>query len=249
MSEKKPSKKNNVIRLVSLVAVLAIVAAIWILKNPVDTANSAATPTNTVATQATNLPEATEAAKSSSTASPTDNPTEMPAATATKLDAATATPVVTNTPAVSSSATEVPAAAADASIVIDNTLSVTKVDMDAWKSYGLPIIVDFGADSCIPCKEMAPVLKKLNEDWNGKVLVKFVDVWKHGDAAAGFPLTVIPTQFIFGADGKPYVPSKTIGIEFTQYQLKESKEHVYTAHQGGLTEEQIRAIMKELGVE
>ncbi len=48
---------------------------------------------------------------------------------------------------------------------------------------GFPIIIDFGADSCIPCKEMAPVLKKLNEEWQGKVIVKFVDVWKYPDAA------------------------------------------------------------------
>lgn len=249
MSENKPPKKNNAIRLVSLIAILAIVAVIWILKNPTDTTKNAAAPTNTVTSQATNLPEPTEEAKSSSTATPTASPTEMPAATATKFDTATATPAVTNTPTVTSSATFVPAAAADASIVIDNTLSVTKVEMDIWKSYGIPILIDFGADSCIPCKQMAPVLKKMNEEWNGKVLVKFVDVWKHGDAAANLPLTVIPTQFIFGADGKPYVPSKTIGIEFSQYQLEETGEHVYTTHQGGLTEEQIRAIMKELGVE
>jgi len=249
MSENKSSKKNNVIKLVSLAAILVIVAGVWILKNPADTVSDAAAPTNTAATQATNLPEATEEAKSTSTAAPTASPTEIPVAAATKLDTATAAPVVTNTPAVSPAATDVPAAAADAPIVIDNTLSVTKVDLDTWKSYGIPIIIDFGADSCIPCKEMAPVLAKMNEEWNGKVLVKFVDVWKNGDAAANLPLSVIPTQFIFGADGKPYVPSKSNGMAFNQYQLKETGEHVYTTHQGGLTEEQIRAIMKELGVE
>ena len=249
MSENKSSKKNNVIRLVSLVAIFAILAVIWILKNPADTTNNAPLPTNTTTSKATNLPDVTATPLISSTATPTASPTKMPTATATKLATATATPVVTNTPAVSSSATDAPAAASDSSIVIDNTLSVTEVDIDTWKSYGMPIIIDFGADSCIPCKQMAPVLKKMNEEWNGKVLVKFVDVWKHGEAAENFPLSVIPTQFIFDADGKPYVPSKTIGIEFTQYQLKETGEHVYTAHQGGLTEEQIRAIMKELGVE
>ncbi|OLN32939.1 Thioredoxin [Desulfosporosinus metallidurans] len=40
-------------------------------------------------------------------------------------------------------------------------------------------MIDFGADSCVPCKEMAPVLKKLNTEMQGKAIVKFVDVWKN----------------------------------------------------------------------
>lgn len=31
-------------------------------------------------------------------------------------------------------------------------------NLDELKSYGLPMIIDFGSDSCIPCKEMAPTL-------------------------------------------------------------------------------------------
>ena len=41
----------------------------------------------------------------------------------------------------------------------DFFLEVTEpLDFDRLKSYGLPIMIDFGADSCAPCKEMAPVL-------------------------------------------------------------------------------------------
>ena len=50
------------------------------------------------------------------------------------------------------------------------------IDLEELKSYGLPIIIDFGADSCVPCKEMAPVLEKLNEELKGKAIVLFVDV-------------------------------------------------------------------------
>ena len=128
-------------------------------------------------------------------------------------------------------------------------LEAGEIDMEQLKSYGLPIIIDFGADSCIPCKEMAPVLKKLNEEWQGKVIVMFVDVWKNPEAASQFSVQVIPTQFFFDAQGKPYVPSESIDLPFDMYATKETQEHVYTAHQGGLTEEQIKGIFKEMGVE
>lgn len=48
------------------------------------------------------------------------------------------------------------------SIQSDNfTLEVDSIELDNLKSYNIPIIIDFGATECIPCKEMAPVLKKL----------------------------------------------------------------------------------------
>ena len=131
----------------------------------------------------------------------------------------------------------------------DFVLSVSEIDLDQLKSYGLPIIIDFGADSCIPCKEMAPVLEKMNEEWQGKVIVKFVDVWKNPKAADNFPVQVIPTQFIFDAEGKPYVPSDEGELQFQMYSLNETKEHFYTSHQGGLTEENVRAIFAEMGIE
>ena len=115
-------------------------------------------------------------------------------------------------------------------------------------SYELPIIIDFGADSCIPCKEMAPVLKTLNVEMQGAAIIKFVDVWKNEDVANDFPIQVIPTQIFINADGTPYVPSDDIKIEFTMYSTKDTNEHVFTIHQGGLTEDQMRRILTDMGV-
>lgn len=53
---------------------------------------------------------------------------------------------------------------------------------------------------------MAPVLQKLNKEMQGKAIVKFVDVWKNENAAADFPVDLIPTQFYFDKDGNPFVP-------------------------------------------
>lgn len=131
----------------------------------------------------------------------------------------------------------------------DFALEATAIDLDLLKSYGLPIVIDFGADSCIPCKEMAPVLKKLNQDMQGKVIVKFVDVWKNKTAASDFPVQVIPTQFFFDKEGNPFVPKDADAMQMMLYSTKDTNKHVYTAHQGGMTEEQLRAVLKEMGVE
>jgi thioredoxin 1 len=132
--------------------------------------------------------------------------------------------------------------------IADFVLEATSIDLDALKEYNLPIIIDFGADSCIPCKEMAPVLKTLNAEMQGKAIIKFVDVWKNGDAANDFPVQVIPTQVLINADGTPYVPSDDNGIKFDMYSLKDTGEHAFTVHQGGLTEDQMRAILADMGV-
>lgn len=131
----------------------------------------------------------------------------------------------------------------------DFALNATELDLEQLKSYGLPIMIDFGADSCVPCKEMAPILKELNEKYQDKVIVKFVDVWKDQSMAEGFPLEVIPTQFFFDKEGKPYVPSDPEAMQMMMYSTKDTNEHVYTAHQGGMNKEQILAVFKELGVE
>ena len=131
-----------------------------------------------------------------------------------------------------------------------NPLEISSVDLVKIKSYGVPFVIDFGSDSCIPCKQMAPVLKTLHDEFQGKAIVHFVDVWKNQSAATDFPVSVIPTQVFYNADGTPFVPSKELSkeIEFTQYSSKANNEHVFTVHQGGVTEEQMRKIFAEMGV-
>lgn len=132
------------------------------------------------------------------------------------------------------------------------TLAATEaIDFEALAEYGLPVIVDYGSDSCIPCQQMAPVLETMNEEMTGKAFIKFVDVWKYADAAKNIPVQVIPTQVLVNADGTPFVPSDELAqtIEFILYSSRETGEHVFTVHQGGMTEEQMRLILAEMGVE
>ncbi|MGH4118206.1 thioredoxin family protein [Clostridium sp.] len=138
-------------------------------------------------------------------------------------------------------------------VINDNSsfdLHVTDtLDIEKLKSYGLPIMIDFGADSCAPCREMAPLLVELNEELGGKVIIKFVDIWKYQSLAEGYPISVIPTQVFFDKHGKPYTPKDTKAFQMKMYSSKETNEHVYTTHEGGMSKEQLLAIFKEMGME
>ena len=67
---------------------------------------------------------------------------------------------------------------------------------------GLPRLVDLGADKCIPCKMMAPILEELRTEYAGVFEVHFIDVWKNSGAGREFGIKVIPTQIFFDGSGK-----------------------------------------------
>lgn len=91
-------------------------------------------------------------------------------------------------------------------------------------SRGYPVLLDIGGGECVPCKAMKPVLEELNEEWQNKVIVKFVDYWQYPDLADQFNFSVIPTQFFYDEDGK-----------------------LYTTHQGQITKDEVKEIFKEMG--
>jgi len=95
---------------------------------------------------------------------------------------------------------------------------------------------------------MAPVLKKLNEELRGKAIIRFVDVWKYQSLSTGYPINVIPTQILFDANGNPYTPKGSNAAQFILYSSKDTTKHVFTAHEGGMTEAMIRAALVEMGM-
>jgi thioredoxin 1 len=81
------------------------------------------------------------------------------------------------------------------------------VDIDSFKPVQiagteLPVLVDLGADKCIPCKKMAPILEELKKEYEGRLIVDFIDVWKNPDEAPKYGVKLIPTQIFFDASGK-----------------------------------------------
>lgn len=134
---------------------------------------------------------------------------------------------------------------------VDNnefTLKVTEqLDIEKLKSYGLPIVIDFGSDDCIPCKRMAPVLEELNSELQGKAIVKFVDIWKYPKFAEGYPISAIPTQIFITAEGKPYNPSDAESKSLKIYN-DDSGKHTFTVHEGGIYKDELLSILKEMGL-
>lgn len=65
----------------------------------------------------------------------------------------------------------------------------------------LPRLVDIGADKCIPCKMMAPILEELKKEYDGIFNVDFIDVWKNPDAGKEYNIKMIPTQIFFDSAG------------------------------------------------
>ncbi|MBE3134819.1 MAG: thioredoxin family protein [Acidobacteria bacterium] len=66
----------------------------------------------------------------------------------------------------------------------------------------LPRLVDVGADKCIPCKAMAPILEELRQEYAGRLRVDFIDAWKYPDQAVPFNVYGIPTQIFFDPSGR-----------------------------------------------
>lgn len=66
----------------------------------------------------------------------------------------------------------------------------------------IPRLLDLGADKCVPCKMMVPVLDDLTKGYKGKLKVEFIDVWKNPSAGEKYKIQVIPTQIFFDAKGK-----------------------------------------------
>ena len=66
----------------------------------------------------------------------------------------------------------------------------------------LPRLVDVGADKCIPCKAMVPVLEELRRECAGRLQVDFIDAWKYPEQAEPFKVYGIPVQIFFDPSGR-----------------------------------------------
>jgi thioredoxin 1 len=86
--------------------------------------------------------------------------------------------------------------------VINNSQTVAVQTQQLGETKKLPRLVDLGADKCIPCKMMAPILEELKQDYAGTINVEFIDVWKEPDRAKEYGISIIPTQIFFDASGK-----------------------------------------------
>ncbi|MBD9435449.1 thioredoxin [Pseudoxanthomonas sp. PXM03] len=79
--------------------------------------------------------------------------------------------------------------------VFDATTETFEADV-LRKSLEVPVLVDFWATWCGPCKTLGPILEKLAGEYNGAFLLAKVDVDKEQQIAAAFQIRSVPTVFL-----------------------------------------------------
>ena len=78
------------------------------------------------------------------------------------------------------------------------TVAATDATFDAIvKESNLPVVVDFWAEWCGPCKQIGPALEELSTEMEGKIKVVKVDVDSNPSAAAALGVRGIPALFLF----------------------------------------------------
>jgi thioredoxin 1 len=74
-------------------------------------------------------------------------------------------------------------------------------DLDLDFSKHKVTFIELGADRCIPCKAMQPIMKEIAEEYAGKIQVVFYDVWKDPTPARKYAIQLIPTQVFIDKNG------------------------------------------------
>ena len=80
-------------------------------------------------------------------------------------------------------------------------LSETSFAQEVLKAE-LPVLVDFGAVWCGPCKMLDPIVEQLAQDWQGKVKVVKLDVDDSPNVTMDYQIMGVPTLMLF-KDGAP----------------------------------------------
>ena len=89
----------------------------------------------------------------------------------------------------------------------------------------LPKLLDFGANKCKACVEMAPILQELTEEYKGRVVIKVINFREEPQLTEVNKIRLIPTQIFFDSTNR----------------------EVYR-HEGFMDKEQIKKVFQTMGV-
>ena len=76
-------------------------------------------------------------------------------------------------------------------------IEITDANFDEIINSDKPVLVDFWAEWCGPCKMIGPVVEELAGDYDGKAVIGKLNVDKNPQAAARFGVRSIPTLLVF----------------------------------------------------
>jgi len=80
--------------------------------------------------------------------------------------------------------------------------ALTSLPLKEALSNGKPTLAEFGSSTCIPCKQMKPILEQLTIEYKGKLNVVIVEVYEQRALTQQYGIMAIPTQIVFDSSGK-----------------------------------------------
>ena len=100
-------------------------------------------------------------------------------------------------------------------------LVTNRLDIDFSKY--MVTFIELGADRCIPCKKMQPIMKEIAAAFPDRVQVVFYDVWKDPTPAEKYGIQLIPTQVFVDQKGKEI--ARHVGLYPKEEILELLKKH------------------------
>jgi len=105
----------------------------------------------------------------------------------------------------------------------DGIVTLTSNSFDETvRSSEKPVVVDFWAEWCGPCKMIAPILSEIAAEHGDDVTIAKLNVDEHGDIAQRYNVMSIPTLLVFNGDTQP--AKRLVGAKGKGQLLQELEE-------------------------